>query len=209
MCHASWVFLSANAWGLHQVSKGSERGEGLYFTGARATTQISSITTKCKHLLTLSQRDDLLRSILKPIKCMQRKATLRNLQTSELATRHWQRIIRSILTIFCPSSSFVPRSRTTTGTFIFKSRKAKIIPSAIISQRVSPPKILTNTALTRVSEQITRNDALTVSEVALPPVSRKFAQWPPWIVRASTVFMARPAPLTTRYCEQTFSFNKV
>jgi hypothetical protein len=37
---------------------------------------------------------------------------------------------------------------------------------------------------------------LTVSDVALPPVSRKLAQWPPWIVRASTVFIARPAPFT-------------
>lgn len=71
-----------------------------------------------------------------------------------------------------------------------------MMPSAIISQRVNPPKMLTKIALTRVSEQITRKDDLTVSDVALPPVSRKLAQWPPWIVRASTVFIARPAPFT-------------
>jgi hypothetical protein len=32
----------------------------------------------------------------------------------------------------------------------------------------------------------------------LPPVSRKLAQCPPWMVRASTVFMARPAPFTSK-----------
>lgn len=42
------------------------------------------------------------------------------------------------------------------------------------------------------------NDVFTVSEVALPPVSRKFAHLPLWGGRASasTVFMASPAPLT-------------
>ena len=56
--------------------------------------------------------------------------------------------------------------------------------------------MFTKMALTRGSEVIIWNEALTVCEVALPPVSRKLAQCPPWIVRASTVFMARPAPLT-------------
>ena len=36
----------------------------------------------------------------------------------------------------------------------------------------------------------------TVAAVALPPVSRKLATEPPEEVSASTVFMARPAPLT-------------
>lgn len=44
-----------------------------------------------------------------------------------------------------------------------------------------------------------RKDDLTVSLVAFPPVSRKLAQWPPWRVRASTVFIARPAPFTVMY----------
>lgn len=115
---------------------------------------------------------------------------------SKPPSQRWNRNKNPEPTIFCPSSSFVPRSRTTTGTFIFKSWKAKIIPSAIISQRVKPPNILTKMAFTRVSEQMTRNDDLTVSDVALPPVSRKLAHRPPWMVSASTVFMARPAPLT-------------
>ena len=71
-----------------------------------------------------------------------------------------------------------------------------MIPSAIISQRVSPPKILTKITSTRGSDLIMRKEDLTVSEVAFPPVSRKLAQEPPCLVIASTVFMARPAPFT-------------
>lgn len=110
------------------------------------------------------------------------------------------------LTNFCPSSSFVPRNRTTTGTFISRSRNAMMMPSAIISHLVSPPNILTKMVLTRESEQRIRNDALTVSDVAFPPVSRKLAGFPPFRMRASTVFMARPAPLTVddKSADQTF-----
>ena len=99
-------------------------------------------------------------------------------------------------TIFWPSLSFVPRNRTTTGSLIPRSLYASRMPSAIISHSVRPPKILTNIAVTRGYLRMTRKEDLTVSRVALPPVSRKLAQWPPRCVRASMVFMARPAPFT-------------
>lgn len=83
-----------------------------------------------------------------------------------------------------------------------------MIPSAIISQRVRPPNILTNTVLTLGSERMMRNEDLTVSDVAFPPVSRKLAQLPPCRVSASTVFMARPAPFTIRMLDGT-SFGMV
>ena len=41
-----------------------------------------------------------------------------------------------------------------------------------------------------------RKEDFTVSDVALPPVSRKLAHWPPRSAMASMVFIARPAPLT-------------
>lgn len=137
------------------------------------------------------QRYHLLRRLFKPIKRMQRQSALRN-----LSRQRRSHPVGVKLTILCPASSFVPRSRTTTGTLIFKSRKARMIPSAIMSQRVSPPKMLTKIAFTRGSDVMIRNDDLTVSDVALPPVSRKLAQCPPWMVSASTVFIARPAPFT-------------
>lgn len=138
----------------------------------------------------------LLCRVLEAIKCMQRKTTFRNLYSSQSVQRQVFRIKSKKHTILWPASSFVPLNRTTTGTLRFKSRNAMIIPSAIMSPRVRPPKMLTKMARTRGSETTTRNEDLTVSLVALPPVSRKLAQWPPWWVRASTVFMARPAPFT-------------
>lgn len=52
--------------------------------------------------------------------------------------------------------------------------------------------------LTLESVSIVRKAWLTVSDVALPPVSRKLAGDPPRFLRASTVFIARPAPFTAR-----------
>ena len=65
-----------------------------------------------------------------------------------------------------------------------------------MSQSVSPPKILTKMVLTRGSCRITRKEVFTVSDVALPPVSRKLAHEPPRSVSASLVFIASPAPFT-------------
>jgi len=79
------------------------------------------------------------------------------------------------LTICCPSPSFVPLNLTTTGTFNSKSLKARIIPSAIISDLVRPPKMLTKITRTRGSDVMILKEALMVRAVALPPVSRKLA----------------------------------
>ena len=51
-------------------------------------------------------------------------------------------------------------------------------------------------ALTLGSVSTVRKDWLTVSDVALPPVSRKLVGAAPMFVNASTVFIARPAPFT-------------
>ena len=55
---------------------------------------------------------------------------------------------------------------------------------------------LTSIALTLESVSIVLKDWLTVSDVALPPVSKKLVGRPPRLISASTVFIARPAPLT-------------
>lgn len=103
---------------------------------------------------------------------------------------------RRVLTNFCPFSSLVPLNRTTTGTFMSSSLKASIIPSAIMSHLVNPPKMLTKIVFMRASSHNMLKHSFTVAAVALPPVSRKLAGLPPFRIRASTVFMARPAPLT-------------
>lgn len=142
--------------------------------------------------------NDLFGCVLKTVESVKRQTALCNLH-EQISVVYDNFHFCKKLTIFCPSSSFVPLSLTTTGTFMSKSRNARMIPSAIMSHLVKPPKILTKTALTRGSEQMMRKDDLTVSEVALPPESRKFAQWPPCNVSASTVLIASPAPLTIQY----------
>ena len=114
-----------------------------------------------------------------------------------VASWKWTLAKGFLLTISCAIFSLVPRSRTTTGTFLIPSSLyASTIPSAIMSQRVSPPKILIKTTTTRGSFSMMLSEVLTVSGVALPPVSRKLAHIPPRSAIASLVFMARPAPLT-------------
>lgn len=56
--------------------------------------------------------------------------------------------------------------------------------------------MLTKMVFTLESFKMILKELLTVSRVALPPVSRKFEHLPPRSNMASTVFMARPAPLT-------------
>lgn len=51
-------------------------------------------------------------------------------------------------------------------------------------------------AVTFGSVRTVRKDWLTVADVALPPVSRKFEGRPPRVTSESVVFIARPAPLT-------------
>ena len=85
---------------------------------------------------------------------------------------------------------------TTTGTLTPTSLTAPITPSAIMSQRTIPPKILMKTALTAVSDRIILNASTTRSLVAPPPTSKKLAGWPPCSLTMSMVPIARPAPLT-------------
>src|SRR5690606_2254576 len=95
-----------------------------------------------------------------------------------------------------PRSALLPSRRTTTGTLTPTSLTAPMMPSAIISQRTMPPKMLTRTACTASSDRMILNASVTRSLVAPPPTSRKLAGWPPASLMMSMVPMARPAPLT-------------
>src|SRR5207245_1419090 len=94
-----------------------------------------------------------------------------------------------------PSSTFVPASRTTSGTGTRTSRTACTTPWATQSQRLMPANTFTRIARTFWSESTRRNAAATRSGDAPPPMSRKSAGSPPacWIM--SSVAMASPAPL--------------
>src|SRR5918995_1738739 len=77
--------------------------------------------------------------------------------------------------IFFPSSTLVPSSRTTSGTLRPTSLTAATTPSAITSQRMMPPKMLTRMPFTFGSAVMILNAAVTRSLVAEPPTSRKLA----------------------------------
>src|SRR6267378_8264579 len=77
-----------------------------------------------------------------------------------------------------PFSTFVPSSLTTTGTESFTVFAALIIPCAITSTFMIPPKILTRIAFTFLSAIKILNASVTCSSVAPPPTSRKFAGLP-------------------------------
>src|SRR5271169_2407561 len=81
--------------------------------------------------------------------------------------------------IFLPRSTLVPSRRTTSGTCRLISRAAATTPSAITSQRMIPPKILTRMPSTLGSLRISLNAVPTRSRVAPPPTSRKLAGLPP------------------------------
>src|SRR5690606_17856066 len=98
--------------------------------------------------------------------------------------------------IFLPSSSFVPFMRTTSGTFRPTALLAAITPSAITSQRMMPPKMLTRIAFRFGLLSLILEASVTFSVVAPPPTSRKFAGSPPNSLIVSIVAIARPAPLT-------------
>src|SRR5690606_28759222 len=72
-----------------------------------------------------------------------------------------------------PRSALLPSRRTTTGTFTPTSFTAPMMPSAIMSQRTIPPKMLTSTAATLLSDRMILNASVTRSLVAPPPTSRK------------------------------------
>ena len=95
-----------------------------------------------------------------------------------------------------PASAFVPSKRTTSGTFTSSFRAASTIPSAMMSQRMMPPKMFTKMHFTFASDSRIANAPATFSAVALPPTSRKFAGLPPHAWMMSIVAIARPAPFT-------------
>src|SRR5215471_3425283 len=95
-----------------------------------------------------------------------------------------------------PCSTFVPSIRTTTGAFTDSSRAAFTTPTASVSQRRMPPKILTSTACTEGSERRIRNALRICSSLAPPPTSRKLAGLPPAYLMMSMVAIAKPAPFT-------------
>src|SRR6266478_9009879 len=78
-----------------------------------------------------------------------------------------------------PSSTFVPASRTTSGTGTCTSRSAWTTPCATQSQRLIPANTFTRMARTFLSESTRRNAAATRSGLAPPPMSRKLAGSPP------------------------------
>ena len=70
-----------------------------------------------------------------------------------------------------------------------------MIPLAISSQRVIPPKMLKRIAFTLRSEVITSSASTIASAFEPPPASRKFAGLPPAWATTSSVDMQSPAPL--------------
>ena len=65
--------------------------------------------------------------------------------------------------------------------------------------------MFTKMTLTRGSVRTSWNEVLTVSLVALPPVSRKLVHLPPRSVIASMVFIASPAPFTIKTIRESHS----
>ena len=70
-----------------------------------------------------------------------------------------------------------------------------MIPLAISSQRVMPPKMLKRIATTFSSEVITSSASTIASALEPPPASRKLAGLPPAWATTSRVDMQSPAPL--------------
>src|SRR6267143_5925392 len=80
---------------------------------------------------------------------------------------------------FFPASTFVPSSRTINGTDNFNVFAALMIPCAMMSHFMIPPKMLTRIAFTFLSAIRILKASVTCSSVAPPPTSRKLAGSPP------------------------------
>src|SRR6476660_3991366 len=98
--------------------------------------------------------------------------------------------------ILRPSSTLVPASRTTSGTFTSTVWQACTTPLATQSQRLMPAKMFTSTAFTLASDRTSLSAVAIRSGEAPPPTSRRVAGLPPACLIISMVAMARPAPLT-------------
>src|SRR6185312_13475930 len=83
------------------------------------------------------------------------------------------------LRILRPSSTFVPSSRSTTGTFTFVFLAAPTTPCARVSTRRMPPKMLMKTACTFLSDSRISKACSICCSLAPPPTSRKLAGIPP------------------------------
>ena len=77
--------------------------------------------------------------------------------------------------ISLPFSTLVPSRRTTSGTWSPTSLTAATTPSAMMSQRMMPPKMFTRMPFTFGSEVMILKASVTFSLVAPPPTSRKLA----------------------------------
>src|SRR5207249_3924003 len=97
--------------------------------------------------------------------------------------------------ILRPSSSRVPLMRTTRGSLIFRLSRAVTTPFATSSPLVMPPKTLISTPFTLGFMRMTASAFSTTSALAPPPMSQKFAGFPPARWTRSRVPMHRPAPL--------------
>src|SRR5579864_2362757 len=95
-----------------------------------------------------------------------------------------------------PCSTLVPSSRSTSGNFRFVAFAAWTTPSASVSTRRMPPKILIRIAFTFLSLSRISNAWPICSAFAPPPTSKKFAGDPPAYLMMSMVAMASPAPFT-------------
>src|SRR5258708_5908450 len=81
--------------------------------------------------------------------------------------------------IFLPRSTLVPSRRTTSATLRPTCLAAATTPSAITSQRMMPPKMLTRIAASFGLRSMILKASVTFSVVAPPPTSRKLAGLPP------------------------------
>ena len=81
--------------------------------------------------------------------------------------------------IFLPRSTFVPSRRTTSGTFSETCFAAATTPLAITSHFMMPPKMFTRIAFRCGFLSMILKASVTLSAVAPPPTSRKFAGLPP------------------------------
>ena len=73
---------------------------------------------------------------------------------------------------------------------------ASTIPCATLSHLTIPPKIFTRIAFTLVSFKMILKAFSTLSALAVPPTSKKFAGSPPENLIISIVAIAKPAPFT-------------
>jgi len=104
-------------------------------------------------------------------------------------------LLKSYNNLF-PYLALVPVNLQTNGTLKSTNLAAWIIPFAITSHFIIPPKILIKIVLTFGWEFNISNAVLTCYTLAPPPTSKKFAGYPPFNWMISIVAIANPAPLT-------------